>query len=115
MAGLHLCVVECAHHFDGAHAADASIEFSTVQHRIDVRAEKQYWQLLRARAPAEDVSRSIDANLKARLLHETDDVFAGGHVGLREANASDTAFGIPAEFTQFLKCALETLRVDVKL
>src|SRR5204862_6216654 len=42
------------------------------------RAEKQYWQLLRASAPAEDVSRRIDANLKACLLHETDDVFASG-------------------------------------
>src|SRR5438105_14137260 len=115
MAGLHVFVVERVHHFDGAHAADVSVEVSAVQHWIDVRAEKQYWQLLRASAPAEDVSRRIHANLKACLLHETDDVFASGHIGLRETDASDTAFGIPTELAQFLKRALQTLRVDMKL
>src|SRR5437870_5174858 len=44
MAGLHFCVVERAHHFDEAHAADVSIEVSAVQHRIDVRAKKQYFR-----------------------------------------------------------------------
>src|SRR5207245_8887124 len=102
-------------HCDVSHAHNASIEGSAVQHSIDVRAEKQYWQLLRASAPAEDVSRRIDANLKACLLHETDDVFASGQIGRRETNASDTAFGIPAELAQFLKRSLQTLRVDMKL
>src|SRR3990172_10253073 len=41
MARPHAVVVERSHDLDGAHAPDVSVEVATVEHGIDVRAEKQ--------------------------------------------------------------------------
>src|SRR5882762_7957376 len=115
VASLHARVVQSADYFDGAHAADVSIEVSTMENGINVRAEEQFRQLLRACAQAEDVSGGIDADLERGLLHQADGVFPSRHIGFRESAARDTALRIPAELTQFLERALQTIRVDVKL
>src|SRR6202162_1914094 len=84
---LHASVVQSADHFDGAHAADVPIEVSAVKDGINVRAEEQFRQLLRACAQTEDVSGGIDANLERSLLHQAHNVFPSGHIGLRESGA----------------------------
>ena len=65
-------------------------------------------------APAEDVSGRIDPHLEPGFLHQPDDVFARGQVGLGEADPGDTALGIAAELAELLEGALEAPRVDVE-
>src|SRR5882672_3959108 len=113
--GLHVSVVQSADYFDGAHAANVSIEVSAMENGINVRAEEQFRQLLRACAQAEDLSGGIDADLERGLLHQADDVFPSGHIGLRESGARDAALGIPAKLAQFFKRALQTFGIDVEL
>jgi hypothetical protein len=115
MASLHASVIQSADYFDCPHAADVSIEVPAMENGINVRAEKQYGQLLRSRAQTEDISGGIDADLERSLFHQANDVVPSGHIGLRESGARDTALGIPAELAQFLERALQTFRVDVKL
>src|SRR5882672_10973946 len=105
--GLHVSVVQSADYFDGAHAANVSIEVSAMENGINVRAEEQNGELLRAGAQAKDVSRGVDTDLERSLLHQANDVFAGRHIGLRESGAGNTAIGIPPKLAQFFERALQ--------
>src|SRR5258708_29917484 len=78
-----------------------------------MRSEQQCRQLFGAGAPAENISRRIDANFERRLFHEIHDVGACVELSLGKTKAGDTAFGIAAELTQLLECALETFGVDM--
>src|SRR5690348_16717288 len=64
---------------------------------------------------AEDISCRINADLKASLLHHSDDVFARGHVRLGVAEPSDAAVRIASVLAKPYQGGLQTLRIDVVL
>ncbi len=81
--------------------------------RVDMRAEQKRRQLLRACAPAENVPGRIDANVETCILHQACHIGPRIQIGLRKAEARDTAFGIAAKRAQFLQRRLQPLRVDM--
>src|SRR5258706_10098137 len=89
VASLHASVVQSADDFDGAHAADVSIKVSAMENGINVRAEEQFRQLLRACAQTKDVSGGIDTDLERRLLYQANDVLPSGHICLPESRSRD--------------------------
>ncbi len=115
MARSHPSFLERAQNFDGAHAPDVSVEVPAMDHGVDVRAEEQEGQILRAGARAEEVPRGVDAHLEARLPHQTRDVLSRGQIGFREPEARDPALGVAPELAQLLESAAQAFPVDVKL
>src|SRR5262249_49396573 len=85
-----------ADHFDGPERAYVAIVVAAMHDGINVRAEENDRQVLRTVTMAEDVASGIDANDEAGVFHQSDDVFACGHVCLGVAEAGDASLGIAA-------------------
>src|SRR5258705_4757878 len=102
--------------FNGTQRPDNSVVVSTFGHAVDVRAEQQGSEVVRAScAPADDVSSSVDSNVELRTAHKTDNILTSLLVSIAISDATDTTLRVLAKLGQGVEVFHQSWAVDSEL
>src|SRR5258708_27960884 len=116
MACLQVVFSERLRDFNGTQRPDNSIVVSTFRHAVDVRAEQQGSEVVRACCAApDDVSSGIDSNVELRTAHKTDHIVTSLLVSIAISDATDTSLRVLTKLGQGAEVFHQSWAVDSEL